>query len=49
MKKNRKIYDHIFKEKADQLSYERRNMSELSKELDISAPQLYKWRKEYEK
>jgi transposase-like protein len=24
-------------------------MSELSKELDISAPQLYKWRKEYEK
>ncbi|RTY86303.1 transposase [Flavobacterium sp. RSP15] len=23
-------------------------MSELSKELGISAPQLYKWRKEYE-
>ena len=48
MKKNRKIYDRVFKEKAVQLSYERANISELSRELGISAPQLYKWRKEYE-
>jgi transposase len=48
MKKNRKIYDRVFKEKAVQLSYERTNISELSRELCISAPQLYKWRKEYE-
>jgi transposase-like protein len=29
--------------------YERTNMSELESELDISDPQLYNWRKEYEK
>ena len=48
MKEVRKIYDRTFKEKAVQLSYERTNISELARELDISAPQLYKWRKEYE-
>jgi transposase len=30
-----------------QLSYERHNISELARELGITAP-LYKWRKEYE-
>lgn len=44
----RKIYDRVFKEKAVQLSYERHNISELARELGITAPQLYKWRKEYE-
>jgi transposase len=44
MKQSRKIYDRAFKEKAVQLSYERHNISELA----ITAPQLYKWRKEYE-
>ena len=48
MKKMRKIYDRVFKEKAVQLSYERHNISELARELGVTAPQLYKWRKEYE-
>ena len=48
MKKMRKVYDRVFKEKAVQLSYERQNISELARELGITAPQLYKWRKEYE-
>ena len=48
MKQVRKIYDKTFKEKAVQLSYDRKNISELSRELGITAPQLYKWRKEFE-
>jgi len=30
------------------LSYERTNVSELARELGVTAPQLYKWRKEFE-
>jgi transposase len=41
MKQSRKIYDRAFKEKAVQLSYERHNISELARELGITAPQLY--------
>ena len=48
MKQVRKIYDKAFKEKSVQLSYERTNVSELARELGITAPQLYKWRKEFE-
>jgi len=48
MKPSRKIYDRAFKEKAVQLSYERHNILELARELGITAPQLYKWRKECE-
>lgn len=48
MKQSRKIYDKAFKEKAVQLSYDRTNISELARELGITAPQLYKWRKEFE-
>ncbi len=48
MKQVRKIYDKAFKEKAVQLSNERTNISELARELGITAPQLYKWRKEVE-
>lgn len=48
MKQVRKIYDKVFKEKAVQLSYERTNVSELARELGVTAPQLYKWRKEFE-
>jgi transposase len=47
MKQSRKIYDRAFKEKAVQLSYERHNIG-IARELGITAPQLYKWRKEYE-
>jgi transposase len=43
MKQVRKIYDRVFKEKAVQLSYERHKISELARELGITAPQLYKW------
>lgn len=48
MKEVRKIYDKAFKEKAVQLSYDRTNVSELAKELRVTAQQLYKWRKEFE-
>jgi transposase len=34
--------------KKKQLSYDRHNITELSREFVITAPQLYKWRKEYE-
>jgi transposase len=30
------------------LSYERTNISDLAKELGVTAPQLYKWRKEFQ-
>lgn len=42
MKKIRKIYDSAFKEQAVELSYDRTNVSELSRELGITAPQLRK-------
>lgn len=48
MKQVRKFYDKAFKEKAVQLSYERANLSEFARELGVTAPQLYKWRKEFE-
>jgi transposase len=48
MKQSRKIYDRAFKEKSVQLSCERTNISELARELGVTALQLYKWRKEYE-
>jgi transposase len=38
MKQSRKIYDRAFKEKVVQLSYERHNISELARELGITAP-----------
>ncbi|MDN6309425.1 MAG: transposase [Psychroflexus sp.] len=46
MKKTRKKYDNAFKERAVQLSKERKNLSELARELGIYPSQLYKWRKE---
>lgn len=48
MKQVRKFYDKAFKEKTVQLSYDRTNISELARELGVTAPQLYKWRKEFE-
>jgi len=44
--KTRKKYDSSFKERAVQLSKERKNLSELARELGISPAQLYKWRKD---
>jgi|SRR5699024_1108592 len=46
MKKTRKKYDRAFKERAVELSEERKNLSELARELGIYPSQLYKWRKE---
>jgi len=46
MIKVRKKYDRAFKERAVELSKSRKNIAELSRELGISAAQLYKWRKE---
>ncbi|CAM3975058.1 transposase [Flavobacterium sinopsychrotolerans] len=48
MKQVLKIYYKAFKEKVVQLSYERTNISELAGELGVTAPQLFKWRKEFE-
>ena len=48
MKEPRKTYDRVFKEQAVQLSYERSNVSELARELGITAVLLYKWRKDYQ-
>lgn len=48
MIKVRRKYDRIFKERAVELSKNRKNLSELARELGISAAQLYKWRKESE-
>lgn len=46
--KTRKKYDVAFKERAVQLSKERKNLSELARELGIYPAQLYKWCKEVE-
>lgn len=48
MAKERKHYESSFKEHAVKLSYERSNLSELSKELGITPQLLYRWRKESE-
>jgi len=47
MKKERKQYDSLFKENAVKMSYERKNVSRLARELGISAAFIYRWRKEY--
>ena len=49
MKQERKIYDSAFKRKAVELSNERSNITELSRELGIRVTMLYKWRKDYDK
>jgi len=46
MTKIRKKYDRTFKERAVELSKDRKKISELARELGVSAAQLYKWRKE---
>ena len=48
MKITLKKYDGAFKERAVQLSKERKNLSELARELGIYPAQLYKWCKEVE-
>jgi len=48
MERERKTYDRSFKENAVKLSYERSNLSALSRELGIDYKALLRWRKEYE-
>ncbi|MFT5251432.1 MAG: transposase [Flavobacteriales bacterium] len=48
MKQIRTIYDKAFKEKALQLNHESTKVSELHRVLGVTAPQMYKWRKEFE-
>ncbi|MEJ5092462.1 transposase [Sphingobacterium faecium] len=48
MTKVRKKIDRTFKERAVELSKDRKNISKLVRELGVSAAQLYKWHKESE-
>jgi len=48
MKKERKHYDSLFKENAVKLSYERKNVSGLVRELGVISALLYRWREEYD-
>lgn len=43
-----KSYDKAFKEKAVRLSYERRNVSNVARELGVSCNSLRDWRKKFE-
>lgn len=48
MKQTRKSYDTLFKRQAVELTKERKNKSELARELGIPVALLYKWCKEFE-
>ena len=48
MSKSKKKYDKQFKERAVGLMKERKNVTQLSKELGVSPACLYRWRKEFE-
>ncbi|MDD4437062.1 MAG: transposase [Tissierellia bacterium] len=48
MRKQRKHHDKAFKENAVKLSLDRKNVSDLARELGISPALLYRWRKEYQ-
>lgn len=48
MKRIRKTYDAAFKHQAVELAKERKNKSELARELGITPTLLYKWCKESE-
>lgn len=49
MKKERRIFDREFKQKAVELSYSRGNAREVAVELDVSPELLYRWRAEHKK
>lgn len=48
MTQERKLYDAAFKRQAVELSKDRKNLSELARELGIQVTLLYKWRKEFD-
>ena len=47
-KKQNRRYDRSFKESAVKLSYERKNLSALARELGVDPKLLRRWRIEYE-
>jgi len=47
-KKTKRKYDRTFKEEAVKLSYERKNVSTVARELGIDAKMLRRWKSEYE-
>jgi len=47
LKKQRTHYDKAFKENAVKLGLERKNVSELARELGIAPFLFYRWRKEF--
>lgn len=47
MKKNIKIYDRNFKEKAVLLSFEKNNIEQVERELGITKSLLNRWRQDY--
>lgn len=49
MTQKRKTYDAAFKRQAVELSKNRKNLSELARELGIKPQLLYNWRKEFDK
>ena len=49
MKKNNKVYNCTFKQKAVLLSYQRGSITQIEKELEISNSLLNRWRKDYQK
>ena len=46
MTKNRKVYSKSFKQKAVELANVRGNVQEISRELDVGAELIYRWRRE---
>ena len=49
MTQKRKTYDEAFKRQDVELSKNRKNLSELARELGIKPQLLYNWRKEFDK
>ncbi|MDR6763664.1 transposase-like protein [Flavobacterium sp. 2755] len=49
MTENRKIYDPEFKKKAVLLSFERKAISQVAKELQINSGLLFTWREDFKK
>lgn len=49
MKKNIKIYDRDFKEKAVLISFEKNNIEQVERELGITKSLLNRWRQDYNK
>lgn len=47
--KTRRKFDSEFKKMVVELSYQRGDIAELAKEMEINPEMIYRWRKEFEK